>query len=62
MGSLGDVKATCDELNQSPPLLSLKLNDGNFILMLAYGMGTANFKTSSELIDHVIVEAAKNAI
>ncbi|KAK2777124.1 NAD/NADP-dependent indole-3-acetaldehyde reductase [Colletotrichum kahawae] len=30
--------------------------------MLAYGMGTANFKTSSEPIDRVIVEAAKNAI
>ncbi|KAF4474354.1 NAD/NADP-dependent indole-3-acetaldehyde reductase [Colletotrichum fructicola Nara gc5] len=62
MGSLGDVKATRDELNQSPPLPSLKLNDGNFIPMLAYGTGTANFKTSSEPIDHVIVEAAKNAI
>ena len=45
------------------PIPKLKLNDGNEIPMLAYGIGTAWYKGGDEnTIDRTLVDSIKKAI
>lgn len=49
--------------NIHTPIPSLKLNDGNSIPMLAYGTGTAWYKTGDESeLDQTCIDSTKTAI
>ncbi|TQN70867.1 NADPH-dependent conjugated polyketone reductase C1, partial [Colletotrichum shisoi] len=62
MAFLGEVRQESDAPNQALCIPSLTLNDGNEIPMLAYGLGTANFKASGQTIDQSIVSVTRAAI
>ncbi|KAF3350407.1 hypothetical protein VD0004_g5884 [Verticillium dahliae] len=65
MNSIGSVwkpDATGQTPKQVPYIPHLKLNDGNEIPMLAYGLGTANFKKGGGSYDDKIVEITTAAI
>ncbi|EEY19105.1 oxidoreductase [Verticillium alfalfae VaMs.102] len=65
MNSIGSVwkpDATGQSPKQVPYIPHLKLNDGNEIPMLAYGLGTANFKKGGGSYDEKIVEITTAAI
>ncbi|KAM0325412.1 hypothetical protein ACHAQA_007398 [Verticillium albo-atrum] len=65
MNSIGSVwkpDATGQSPKQVPYIPHLKLNDGNEIPMLAYGLGTANFKKGGASYDENIVEITTAAI
>ncbi|KAF4775366.1 putative aldo/keto reductase [Colletotrichum scovillei] len=47
---------------KSLPLPRLKLNDGNEIPMLAYGLGTADFKENGMPVNQIIVKLTTQAI
>lgn len=44
------------------PIPALKLNDGNAIPMLGYGVGTAWGKKDESVVDEAIIEGVKTAI
>lgn len=49
--------------NIHSPIPNLKLNDGNSIPMLAYGTGTAWYKTGDEAkLDQTCIDSTKTAI
>ncbi|KAI9158492.1 NAD/NADP-dependent indole-3-acetaldehyde reductase [Paramyrothecium foliicola] len=62
IGSAYEPDASGTPPKQLPYIPSIKLNDGNEIPMLAYGLGTANYKTSSGPTEADITNAAKQAI
>lgn len=62
IGSAFEPDASGTPPKQVPYIPSIKMNDGNTIPMLAYGLGTANYKTSSGPSEQDIIDAAKQAI
>ncbi|KAK1974866.1 aldo/keto reductase [Colletotrichum cereale] len=55
-------KIEASDIEETSSIPYLKLNDGNAIPMLAYGLGTANFKAGNTGIDYKIVNVTAEAI
>jgi diketogulonate reductase-like aldo/keto reductase len=62
IGSTFEPDASGTPPKQLPYIPNIKMNDGNEIPMLGYGLGTANYKTASGPSEQDIINATKNAI
>lgn len=62
IGSTFEPDASGTPPKQMPYIPNLKLNDGNQIPMLGYGLGTANMKGSGKALDNEVIEITKTAI
>ncbi|ROT43532.1 aldo-keto reductase family 1 member C4 [Sodiomyces alkalinus F11] len=62
IGATAQPDASGAPPKQMPYIPNLKLNDGNEIPMIGYGLGTANFKRNDSSFDQAIVDITVKAI